>query len=56
MVPHIDNFPASFQWGKKTISLSLSAAVTVSDQDRIINCENHFYLILISILDILFNK
>ena len=34
----IDNFPVSFQWGKKTISLSLSAAVTVSDQDRIINC------------------
>ena len=31
-------FPVSYYWGKSTISLSLSAAVSIPDQDRIINC------------------
>lgn len=36
-----NTFPVSYLWGKRTISLSLSAAVSISDQDRIINCLKH---------------
>ena len=33
-----DDFPVAYNWGKSTISLSLSAAVTPSDAERVATC------------------
>ena len=35
------DFPVAYNWGKSTISLSLSAAVSLDDAQRVVQCVKH---------------